>query len=412
LLLSSTILALAGAGCVRAWSSSADRPASSDSDLTSTSDLTTSDLAVSDLTATSVGGARIAAGDWSSCGITSDGHALCWGRNENDNLGVGAVTSPVSAPQAVAGGHLWSRIGVMDSGGCGLRVDQVAMCWGTNATGDLGIGTSGGASSTPVAVSGGHRWSTVSFTGGGGCGIRTDGALLCWGNNSQGQLADGTTTHRSAPMPVLPGSTWRYLSNSAWSAIVCALRTSGEALCWGNNLNGAVGNGVSGSNQLTPQKVLGGHSWIAISAGGNHSCGVRVGGSAMCWGANTSGELGDGTTTSAVAPVLVAGGYLWKDLRVSYRSTCGLRTDGQAMCWGEGATGALGTGSPADSKVPVPVTGGHLFTELGGGGNQFFGRRADGVLMSWGRNQYGELGVGSVGGLFNVPQVVAGGHPW
>ncbi len=138
------------------------------------------------------------------------------------------------------------------------------------------------------------------------CGITGAGAL-CWGFNGYGQLGDGTTTDRASAVLVTGGVTFAALTGGG--SHTCGVTAAGAASCWGLNELGELGNG-STTNSSVPTLVAGGLSFAALNAGiGNvHTCGLTTGGSAYCWGFNSSGQLGDGTTTSSSVPVLVSGG--------------------------------------------------------------------------------------------------------
>jgi alpha-tubulin suppressor-like RCC1 family protein len=135
------------------------------------------------------------------------------------------------------------------------------------------------------------------------CGI-SEGQILCWGGNNFGQLGDGTTQNRVQPTPVsgIPG---RPTQLAAGAVHTCALVQGGRAFCWGQNLQGQLGDG-STTNRPRPVPVAGGLSFTSIHAGGAQTCGYTASGAEYCWGLNQSGQLGDGTRVSRSAPTRVA----------------------------------------------------------------------------------------------------------
>ena len=106
-----------------------------------------------------------------------------------------------------------------------------------------------------------------------------------------------------------------------------------------------------------PVAVAGGLKFIALQAGGSHTCGIAADSSAYCWGANDKGQLGDSTTTDRTTPAAVTGGLKFTRLSAGRQHTCGVATDDRAYCWGSGGSGELGTGLKNDSSVPVQVAG-------------------------------------------------------
>lgn len=302
--------------------------------------------------------ATIGIGFQHSCGLTPGGAAYCWGDNFNGQLGNGdAVAS--SAPVAVAGGLTFRAVSVGVYHTCGLTTIGAPYCWGNNHDGALGNDTSGVyVNSTPVPVSGGLTFQAVGAGWEHSCGLTTAGAAYCWGNNQDGELGTGSTTASSVPVPVSGGLTFVALSVGGYHA--CGLTRSGAAYCWGSNLDGELGNGTTGGS-LVPVAVSGGLAFASISAGDWATCGVTIGGSAYCWGRNGAGQLGNaGTAFSAApnpSPLLVSGGLTFASISTGYMHTCGVTTGGVAYCWGDNSEGELGDGTTTIQGTPVPVFG-------------------------------------------------------
>lgn len=160
------------------------------------------------------------------------------------------------------------------------------------------------------------------------------------------------TTHRNSPVPV-SDLTSGVQAISAGTEHTCALTTSGGVYCWGSNHAGQLGDATT-KNRLTPTAVVGLQSGVqAISAGNAHTCALTVGGNVKCWGNNMQGQLGNGANTIQTMPVTVLGLANATRLDAGESHTCAATSDGAAYCWGYNALGQLGDGTTSSSNVPV-----------------------------------------------------------
>ena len=335
-------------------------------------------------------------GRWHTCGLTAAaGAAWCWGRNSFGQVGDGTTGSARLAPVPVAGGPSFVALTAGEAHTCGLAADGTAWCWGDNRSGQLGDGTYI-TTATPTPVAGGLTFvaltAGVSFS----CGLELTGQAWCWGSNDWGQLGDGTMTTRSAPAAVVGGLNFTLLS--AGVEYACGLTSSGTAYCWGADNAGQTGDGTPGGPRSTPAAVVGGLQFTSLSTAGGHACGLTTGSTTYCWGWGGWGSLGNGSIVMRISdPVEVVGGQVFTTLASGDSHTCGVTGAGVASCWGRNSAGQLGDGTTGDRASPTPVTGGIVFEHLAGGGwAHTCGLANAGTAYCWGQGTYGALGRGTL----------------
>jgi alpha-tubulin suppressor-like RCC1 family protein len=301
----------------------------------------------------------VSGGNDFTCALSSS-RVFCWGRNEFGQLGDGSASpSLVTTPVQVTG---LPPVVAVSAGGfhaCAIDVASVMWCWGYNKNGELGTGTTTN-SAKPLKVSGGHLFSDVSEAGPGSgftCAIDTSGAVYCWGNNVDGQLGNGTTTERHVPVKVSNLQAPAVEIAAGGDANACVLLSVGSVLCWGGNDFGQLGNGTKTPSHV-PAQVTGLTGGVtAITTGTGHTCAIRSGGALVCWGNNRWGELGDGTTKNRLVPMPVSGlASGVQQVSAGGTHTCAL-INGTAIvvdCWGDSYLGELGNGDYAQGR-PYPT---------------------------------------------------------
>jgi uncharacterized repeat protein (TIGR01451 family) len=338
----------------------------------------------------------ISTGSVHTCAVTNIGGAKCWGYNGDGELGDGTMTIRL-VPVNVNG--LTSSAAAISAGGkhtCVLTSAGGIKCWGRNAFGQLGDGTTTNRL-TPVDVSGLTNGVTAIAVGSvHTCALTSTGGVKCWGWNSNGQLGDGTTTQRLTPVDV-SGLTSGVTAIATINDHNCALTSAGGVKCWGWNSGGQLGDGTT-TQRLTPVDVSGLTSGvIAIAAGGSHTCALTSAGGVKCWGWNSSGQLGDGTTTIRLTPVNVIGLTSGVTaIATGNGHTCALTSTGSAKCWGGNDFGQLGDGTTTDRFTPVNVSG--LTSNVGAiaaGGYHTCALTSAGSAKCWGGNDFGQLGDGN-----------------
>jgi alpha-tubulin suppressor-like RCC1 family protein len=241
------------------------------------------------------------------------------------------------------------------------------------------------------------------------CALTSESTVKCWGTNTYGQLGDGTTTGRDAPVdvcatgtapPCTPASD-NVLSGVTAIAVggehTCALLDAGGALkCWGRNNVGQLGDGTT-ATRTTPVDVSNlGSGVAAISAGSAYTCALTSAGGVKCWGRNNQGQLGDGTTTDRDEPADVPGltsGVAAVAAGTSH--TCAITTAGGLKCWGLNSQGQLGDGTNTGRTTPVDASGLSSGVTAVAPGNFHTCAVVEGGVKCWGFNNYGQLGDGT-----------------
>jgi alpha-tubulin suppressor-like RCC1 family protein len=350
----------------------------------------------------------LAAGEDASCGILPLGRGYCFGRagllgvakdtvcfNDNGPATEGCTLVPLH----IAGALNFVNISVGDSVACGSTADSKAYCWGLQKYGQLGNGVTGaGTSNAPALVIGAVSHTAVSLTrvaagGNHACGLSPAGAAFCWGQDSLFQLGngDGFSVNSTTPIPVSGGNSFTAIT--AGLNHTCGLTAAGVAMCWGDNSSGQLGAASDNFVEDTPVAV-GGVTFTQISAGSYHSCGITAAGGAYCWGDNSYGQLGGGDDADFFtnAPIAVVGGQRFKSISAGRFSTCGITTAGAAYCWGDNGYFQLGSSTIFSSTSPVAVSGGHTdFTTVAVGVRHVCAAAPSGVYC-WGSNLLGALG--------------------
>jgi alpha-tubulin suppressor-like RCC1 family protein len=345
------------------------------------------------------GVAAIAPGGGHTCALTTSGGVKCWGWNRSGQLGDGTRTSRLTPTAVIEMGRGVAAIAAStQEHSCALTTAGRIMCWGQDSYGQLGDGTARRDSrSTPMLVS--RLVSGVTTIAAGSahtCALTTGGGVRCWGGNSAGQLGDGTTANRWTPTPV-SGLGSGVVALAAGDVHTCAVTTGGGVLCWGLNSGGQLGDGTT-TNRWTPTAVSGlGSGVTALAAGGVHTCALMTSGDVKCWGANGVGQLGDGTTTSRWTPTAVGGlGSAVAAIAAGTSHTCALTTGGGVKCWGYNFDGQLGDATTTNRWTPTAVSGlGSAVAAIEAGGAYTCAVTTGGGAKCWGDNFYGQLGDGT-----------------
>ena len=364
--------------------------------------------------------ATISAGGAHTCATSTIGRTYCWGNNQDGQLGNGLMTAgsrgdsfPVPTVAQVA---FESVAAGSDSHTCALSALHTAYCWGTNDYGKLGIGSSSPdqctpslfpCSTRPMQVVTGIAFSQITAGGNHTCAIGNE-VGYCWGYNASGQLGLGTTVGpedcggvpcSTMPAPVIGGLSFALITAGALHT--CGLTTGGIAYCWGRNDRGELGDSTL-IDKSAPTPVAGNLSFSMLSAGDEFTCGVTVAGALYCWGWDAVGQLGDsaGAGTSSI-PIRVSSNLTFANVTTGIYHACAVTTIGAGYCWGVNADGQGGydpSGSGTVSRKPLLVGGGLTFQTIAAGGYHTCGLTTTGTAYCWGSVKDGQIGNGSTRG--------------
>jgi hypothetical protein len=335
----------------------------------------------------------IAGGGYHTCLLYPDGAIRCAGANSWGQLGNGGFANS-STPVLVSGIATASAVGTGIEHTCSLLADGTVRCWGTNYVGQLGDGTTAGLSEVPRTVQGLSGAIGLAVGGFHNCALLSDRTVKCWGRNQDGQIGNGdnTTDVRAPSLPVSGLASAAAVTAGGYHS--CALMADSTARCWGRNTRGQLGDGSSTFFASTPVAVSGMTTAVSLSGGFYHTCAALRDGTVQCWGDNDSGQIGNTLAYSNV-PVTVAG--ISNAVAVSAGSyhSCALLADGTVRCWGRNTNGQLGNGAATNSSSPVLVGGLAGPTFLAAGGLHTCALTADRSGRCWGWNLYGQLGNGN-----------------
>lgn len=362
---------------------------------------------------------RIVAGFGSTCALTSQGLAYCWGGSIEDAEIIDPTCATVpcfrTRPDTLGLGLRFRELrlapNLFGDVVCGIGTNARTYCWGF-----LLVGFDGGLQVAPAL----HPFTpvpvlqTIQVASRHFCGLTLAGEAYCWGDYRAGvrgtgqALADQSVAADLMPNRVAGGLTFTKLALGLSNS--CGLDPSGAAYCWGSWVAlGSAGAPLSSLEQCgfsvppiygpcshVPVPVTGGHVFIELVAGQSHVCGVTDTGQVYCWGSNEDGELGSGDTVYAATPIQVSLPEPAQTVALGWRFSCALATSGQAYCWGASDFGQVGSGTTAPAVLsPAAVAGGHAYRSIAVGYSHACGLRLSGEVDCWGDNYQGQLGTGT-----------------
>ncbi len=311
----------------------------------------------------------IATGDYFTCARRSDRTVVCLGDGASGALGNGSKTDSSSPAPVTA---LTNTLGLSASfaGACTCDGTPMVECWGDDRTGELDDGGQLGLSDVPVPIASPRDVVQLS-TSQGVCALLGDSTVACWGRYVPG----GPIARRG-----IAGLVGVATMAPRFDDHMCVVMNDGSVRCW------------DGGEIATPVTGLG--AALAVAVGYQASCALLVDHTVACWGSNSDGQLGDGgAETETSVPVKVSGLSDAVGIAMSSSYACATRADGTAVCWGNNEFGNLGNGTTSSSSVPVAVSGLTSVVGIAPNEDHACAQLADGTFACWGGNDHGGLGV-------------------
>jgi alpha-tubulin suppressor-like RCC1 family protein len=343
------------------------------------------------------------AGSATAVALKTDGTLWAWGVYPGDGTGV-AKSSPVQVGALTT----WAEVSIASDSVLALRADGTLWGWGANASGSAGFATLN--VSSPLQVGTLPTWTGLGGQVSGSDGatafaIRSPalpnpsaGTLWSWGNNSSGQVGDGTLVVKSVPVQVGALTTWSSVAVGYLSSM--AIKLDGTLWTWGNGLSGQLGLSNT-TTYSSPVQVGALTNWaktpVSIIGSTSSRAAIKLDGTLWSWGQNSSGQLGLSNTTAYSSPKQVGALTNWATVSVGLNDMCAVKTDGTLWAWGGNQNGQLGLGNTTNYSSPKQVGALTNWKSVTCGTLLFtLAIKTDGTLWSWGQNSGGQLGLGNI----------------
>lgn len=306
------------------------------------------------------------------------------------------ITTQISFGQTGTG--CWRMVSAGENFSLGIKMDGTLWGWGQNSN-RLGLGLGNLADQNlPTQIGTANDWATVSAGNVHSLAVKTNGTLWTWGNGQFGQLGNGLF-NSATPNVTQVGTATDWLSVSAGNRFSLAIKTTGTLWSWGLNNTGQLGiNNLVDQN--LPVQVGTANNWLKIDAGNQHSLAIDNTGLIWAWGNNTFGQLGDGTYTTSLVPIIISTSNNWVEVSAGFDHSMALDSNGILNTFGNNTNGQLCDGTNTTSNVMIPISFNNAglviqYIAISAGNNFSLAIKNDNTLWSGGFNTSGQLGLGN-----------------
>lgn len=348
---------------------------------------------------------KIASSPFHTVAIAANGTLWAWGSNSHGQLGTGSFSNS-SVPVQVGTASNWVSIAVGSNFTVALRSSglfgnsNTLWAWGINTYGQLGDGTLDNKN-VPTQIGLNNKWTQISASPQHVMAINDTSTLFIpgnktlwgWGRNVAGELGNGITPDQITPIQIGTATDWGQVSAGEFYSI--AQKVDGRLFSWGSNFQGQLG--INSTTNTTIRTQIGSDSdWSSnFVAGSSFTLAIKNNGTLWAWGLNSSGQLGNGSTTTSLLPIQIGTNNDWSKVDTGFAHTIALKTiDGAVYTWGNNNDGQLGIGTNVVSLSRNLIA--YNTTAISAGGNVGYLLKSEGVLQSWGNNVGGQLGNGTI----------------
>jgi alpha-tubulin suppressor-like RCC1 family protein len=362
-----------------------------------TTDTTSSNVIVEDgsVTLGTEGFTSVVSGYQYSLAIRADGSLWSWGAYHDGNLGLGEFVSSGDSPTIVGSDYDWAKIATKQTSSFGIKTDGTLWAWGTNSSGELGLGDDSNIYYVPTQVGTDTDWADIATGSGYTLAIKTDGTLWTWGYNGEGELGIGVSDEDFHGEPAQVGTDTDWESVSAGDGQSFAIKTNGKLYGWGLNTGGQLGLNDT-TNREEPTQIGTDTDWNKVYGGpSGNAVALKDGGTIFTWGSNSNGELGLGDAVDRDEPTQVGTDTDWTSSISVYNHVMAVKTDGTLWGWGYNDEAELGLGDTDLHLSPTQIGSDTDWGVVSAGSKSTIAIKQDGSYWAWGSNSTDDLGIGT-----------------